>query len=1214
MITPRQLLTDLRPIVRLLEDDIRERAGTDAGLDASLKADHAAARATKRTAEAFTTWRDGQVTQAAVAWILNCVFVRFVEDNGLVSDAWIAGHGDRLSEARDRHTQFVREQPNLTDRDYLLDVFNRLAALPAIAGIFDPRHNPAWNLQPSGDGGHLLLDFFQRRNAETDAPVHDFRDLDWSTRFLGDLYQDLSESARKKYALLQTPEFVEKFILDRTLTPAIQTFGLKEVRLIDPTCGSGHFILGAFRRILDQWFALEPGTNARELVQRSLKAIYGVDLNPFAVAIARFRLLVAALEASGIKRLKDAPAFHFNLVAGDSLLHGVRPGDHVALEIFFGGDDSLADPLRHVYESEDRDALQQILGQQYHAVVGNPPYITVKDKALNEAYRQRFLSCRGKYSLGVPFTELFFDLAIGASTPGSPVGYVGLITANSFMKREFGKKLVEEFIPRWDLTHVIDTAGAYIPGHGTPTVILFGRHQKPVAAVIRTVMGIKGEPATPDDPAHGLVWSAIVTQIDQPGSESEFVSATDVDREKFHRSPWSIGGGGISEIKELIDEAGSKELGSVVDSIGITCFTLEDDVYIQPRHVLRRHRLREDHIREMAEGDSVRDWTMFGNDYAAWPYDEKCRPLDLVNTDALYRFLWPARTSISNNKMFGGKTKVETGLRWFEYGRLTAHKLQSPLSITFPDVSTHNHFVLDRGGPVFKSTAPVLKFQATATIADHYHILGFLNSSVAGFWLRQAWQNKGSTVDEHGARQRTVPFEDFYQFNCTKLSSFPIPEGSPALCAEQIDLLAQQLTGFSPSNILFNAPNQNRPQNRDMIETVKRQWADCLRQMIALQEELDWACYRRYGIMDEDLCAKGDAVPPIRLGERAFEIVMARQMAAGELETTWFERHRSTPITQIPAHWPEPYRQLVARRIEGIESHHNISLIEKPEYKRRWNTEPWDDQLERALREWLLNRLEDRRYWSNPEVTSAARLSDRVRQDSDFMQVAELYRNRPDFDVTALLSELVLAEAVPILPVQRYKPAGLRKHTTWEQTWDLQRLEDDIDAEVGVDRPGITDIENLERKNKAKELKMARVGDIPVPPKYTSADFLQNTYWKLRGKLDVPKERYVLFPGCERDADPSPVLCWAGWNHLQQAQAIAAYYEQVRTEGWSDTRRLPLLAGVLELVPWLKQWHNERDQEYGGLRMGDYFEEFVTAEARAMGMTVEKMREMAVGC
>ena len=106
--------------------------------------------------------------------------------------------------------------------------------------------------------------------------------------------------------------------------------------------------------------------------------------------------------------------------------------------------------------------------------------------------------------------ERFFDLAVkGDGTPQQPAGFVGQITANSFMKREFGKKLIEEYLPRWDLTHVIDTAGAYIPGHGTPTVILFGKNQPPVSGTIRTVLGIRGEPAAPDDPAQGLVWQAI---------------------------------------------------------------------------------------------------------------------------------------------------------------------------------------------------------------------------------------------------------------------------------------------------------------------------------------------------------------------------------------------------------------------------------------------------------------------------------------------------------------------------------------------------------------------------------------------------------------------------------------------------------------------------------------------------------------------------------
>src|SRR5690606_18386164 len=134
------------------------------------------------------------------------------------------------------------------------------------------------------------------------------------------------EHAKKTYALLQTPEFVEEFILERTLDPAIETFGLEEVRMIDPTCGSGHFLLGAFDRILARWREREPGRPVRELVQRTLDAVNGVDINPFAVEIARFRLLVAALRTSRISELRDAPAFQTNVAVGDSLIHGRRSG------------------------------------------------------------------------------------------------------------------------------------------------------------------------------------------------------------------------------------------------------------------------------------------------------------------------------------------------------------------------------------------------------------------------------------------------------------------------------------------------------------------------------------------------------------------------------------------------------------------------------------------------------------------------------------------------------------------------------------------------------------------------------------------------------------------------------------------------------------------------------------------------------------------------
>ena len=144
-----------------------------------------------------------------------------------------------------------------------------------------------------------------------------------------------------------------------------------------------------------------------------------------------------------------------------------------------------------------------------------------------------------------------------------------MITANSFMKREFGKKLIEEFFPKIDLTHVIDTSGAYIPGHGTPTVILFGRNRKPSRRYRAGGAWDQGEPSTPDDPSQGLVWQSIVRQIDRAGAEDEFTSTADVPRSTFASHPWSIGGGGAADLKEHIEEAcADRLLADLADVIG----------------------------------------------------------------------------------------------------------------------------------------------------------------------------------------------------------------------------------------------------------------------------------------------------------------------------------------------------------------------------------------------------------------------------------------------------------------------------------------------------------------------------------------------------------------------------------------------------------------------------------------------------------------------
>jgi hypothetical protein len=376
---------------------------------------------------------------------------------------------------------------------------------------------------------------------------------------------------------------------------------------------------------------------------------------------------------------------------------------------------------------------------------------------------------------------------------------------------------------------------------------------------------------------------------------------------------------------------------------------------------------------------------------------------------------------------------------------------------------------------------------------------------------------------------------------------------------------------------------------RSTLDAARNRATALRRQMIAAQEELDWQCYQLYGLLPQASDAsdfESNATPEVQIGERAFEIALARRVAARQAKTSWFERHGSTPVTEIPSHWPEPYRRVVQQRLDLIARDRNLALIERPEYKRRWNTPAWQDLEQAALRDWLLARLETPAFWpatndKPPQLTTTNRLADAARADAGFMQIAALYSGHADFDPARLVAELVTAEAVPLLPVLRYTEAGLRKRAHWQNTWALQRREDACED----------------------------VGCIPVPPKYKSVDFLRADFWRLRGGLDVPKERWLSLPGAERGADGSLVVGWAGWNHLQQAMALASYFIDMKErEGWGLERLTPLLTGLLELLPWLKQWHNDMNPEYGA-RMGDYYEAFITDEARTLQLTLDDLRE-----
>ena len=1257
----KELFKGLRKLLKTLHKDLLNRAN-QVEARKGLKEQWSDLCECNRCATSFKVWLDQYLEQIAVAWIMTIIFVRYLEDNRYILQR-IAKSGEDYLLSMENRAGWLRKNSGKGYADYFIWIFQELSQT-RIGAIFKRENNILYQFHISSEAADEVWRLFRLAD-QTNKLNHDFSAENGDTRLLGDLYQDLSEMARKKYALLQTPDFVEEFLLDRSLMPAMKRVGHNEVTMIDPTCGSGHLVIGGFHRILDAKKAAYPNDPIEKLVEETLKQVHGVDINPFAVQIARFRLLFAAFyeirkvrekderltfkkqkeralslgdnppQEDEYKYLYKLELLNFDnhekvslleseiiggingpqIAIGNSLLSGKLHKQVSLWDLFDSEKEDPNDLSKHYpkirsHFTEEEKALQ-ILSDTYDVVVGNPPYIVVKDKALNQAYRQYYNGCHRKYALVVPFFERFFDLAKNGNDAPEAAGYVAMIVANSFMKREFGTKMVRNVIPNYDLTEVIDTSGAFIPGHSTPTIILVGRMRKPTSDQVFAALGIRGEPSTPKDPRNGKVWKSITENVDKQHFENDYITIKPLDRALLHIHPWTIKGGGALEILDLLHLNSTNILLDIINKIGFMAITGEDNFFVsQTCKNMKRKRIPSKELIEFGIGRNIRDWNL--QTYCAIrPIIDKKRNF----SSHLIKYSWLYRTNLSSTLCFG-KTKTQRDMYWLEYVMIMKDRLFG-LSISFAFVATHNHFVLDHGGKVFKQSAPVIKLFENATEADHLGLLGLLNSSIAAFWLRMACQGKELSSEE---------FLQRLEYDSTKLKRFPIPTDRPLLLATLLDQAASRRAKFAPE-LHIDGPPKTLNERLDAASNAQVKLDGF---MIALQEELDWQVYRIYGLLDKSDFNELDEVwieklPKVKLGERAFEIVLARKIKRGDIETAWFTRHGSSPITEIPTHWPNWYQDRVRQRIEWIEGDfeaaRRIRFLEQPEYKRRWNTPSWQKREKEALWNWMLDRIESPNYVPaadreetelrvaiNPEVVTMDQLYFSARKDNLYLAAAMRFEDDILFNEEKMIKRLIESCTVPALAADRYTESGLVKRRVWEEVWRKQRLEDAIDAS--------SETEAIATKRKKEE-----IGDIPVPPSYKRSDFKKGIYWTLRGKLDVPKERFLSYSGASSFEDTdffdkkihNPfklVLTWAGLDYKQQAGALLQYYYPSKEDGLPKKNLIQMLASMHALTPWLRQYYNEIEPMYG-YSFAQKWSQIVTGEMFDLETDFDLLDELA---
>jgi hypothetical protein len=362
--------------------------------------------------------------RSAVQFLLRTVYVRVLEDLGALEQPRIRGDWGFAA--------FREVAPALGVREFLKYTFRDLAHdLPA---LFTPS---AEELPlPSEDLCRETWDLWHRLDG--DRPVYSWTSDTFESRFLGDLYQDLDAEVRKRFALLQTPVFVEKYILDHTLTPALVEFDPAKLRaagdafrLIDPTCGSGHFLIGAFHRLTDYWQA-HGVPDPWEAAQRALESVWGCDINPHAVDIARFRLMLEVRARTGVTQIERLASLNLNLHVMDSLIPWERGVSEPRRAL--SGDGST----QQVYATPgERAANAAFLCRAFHTVVGQPTVYHTQGlrNAMTTGFSglNRLRKVRSKRAFcGAPLSIL-----------GANKAYTGQITSNAFIKRKFGKKLID---------------------------------------------------------------------------------------------------------------------------------------------------------------------------------------------------------------------------------------------------------------------------------------------------------------------------------------------------------------------------------------------------------------------------------------------------------------------------------------------------------------------------------------------------------------------------------------------------------------------------------------------------------------------------------------------------------------------------------------------------------------------------------------------------
>jgi len=191
-------------------------------------------------------------------------------------------------------------------------------------------------------------------------------------------------SVRKKHGIYYTPEHVVDYIVRNTLGELLKKCktieDVSKIKVLDPACGSGSFLIKAFD-VIKEWYDHYNKQNQLAATPNTLDAhfhavpdveekiltenLYGVDLDPQAVEIT-----ILSLSLKAVRTRKKLPYMGDHIKCGNSLISGSEED----LEMHFGDHWKEKKPFN--WETGFPEVFAQ---GGFDVVLGNPPYINVSN-------------------------------------------------------------------------------------------------------------------------------------------------------------------------------------------------------------------------------------------------------------------------------------------------------------------------------------------------------------------------------------------------------------------------------------------------------------------------------------------------------------------------------------------------------------------------------------------------------------------------------------------------------------------------------------------------------------------------------------------------------------------------------------------------------------------------------------------------------------------